>query len=102
MTPPIRAPYDLTGRMVEEPEKTLPVNRISASEPTVTLPTAVTSSDQGRVLVTCGQTAIQAYIAQQQKEIQAVLSTSEGSVTVMKSNFKLTSCCITMFCLFSK
>ncbi|XP_046645777.1 uncharacterized protein LOC124336139 isoform X2 [Daphnia pulicaria] len=81
MTPPIRAPYDLTGRMVEEPEKTLPVNRISASEPTVTLPTAVTSSDQGRVLVTCGQTAIQAYIAQQQKEIQAVLSTSEGSVT---------------------
>ncbi|XP_046456498.1 uncharacterized protein LOC124203732 isoform X3 [Daphnia pulex] len=81
MTPPIRAPYDLTGRMVEEPEKTLPVNRISASEPTVTLPTAVTSSDQGRVLVTCGQTAIQAYIAQQQKEIRTILSTSGGSVT---------------------
>jgi hypothetical protein len=88
--------------MVEEPEKTLPVNRISASEPTVILPTPVTSSDQGRVLVTCGQTAIQTYISQQQKEIQAVLSTSGGSVTVIKSNFKLTSCCITMICLFSK
>lgn len=44
-----RAPYDLTGRMVEEPEETLAVNIISASKPAVTLPTPTTSSNQGLV-----------------------------------------------------
>ncbi len=102
MTPPIRAPYDLTGRMVEEPEKTIPVNRISASKPAITLPTPATSSNQELVPVTYGQTEIQPYIAQQQKEIQAVLQKFGGSVTVMKLNFKLTNYCITVICLFSK
>ena len=60
VTPP-RAPYDLTGRMIEEPKKTLAVKRISASKPAVALPTPATSSNQG--LITYGRTVIQPYIA---------------------------------------
>ncbi len=58
--------------MVQEPEKTLAVNRISASKPAVTIPTSTTSSNQG--LIPHGRTA------------KSNLPKSGGSVTVMKSN----------------
>jgi hypothetical protein len=81
-----RAPYDLTARMVEEPEKTLAVNGISGFQPApATLPIPSPASNQDFVILFTPQPTIPVALPVQNTNYYLVPTPVASSVVASKA-----------------
>ncbi len=79
------APYDLTARMVEEPERTLAVNRISGFQPAPALPISTPASNQDFVILFTPQPTIPAALPVQNSNCNVVPAPVASSVVASKA-----------------